>query len=142
MTKKHFIALADTLKALEPINLKQKDARASAEHRQWETTVQRLADFCAAQNDQFNRKRWLGYIAGSNGKNGGRCQHVPNNPEVMQTVCTKCGKELDLRSKPRREYQPKTGQPCSCRPGMQRDNCPQCEGTGQRIDFAAIRGAR
>jgi len=39
-------------------------------------------------------------------------------------------------------YQPKTGQPCSCRRGIERDNCPQCEGTGQRIDFAAIRNAR
>lgn len=29
--------------------------------------------------------------------------------------------------------------PCSCRPGIGRDNCPTCEGTGQRIDFAAIR---
>jgi len=37
------------------------------------------------------------------------------------------------------EYQPKTGEPCSCRPGQQRENCPQCEGTGQKIDFAAIR---
>lgn len=37
------------------------------------------------------------------------------------------------------EYQPKTGRPCSCRPGQQRDNCPTCEGTGQTIDFAAIR---
>lgn len=37
------------------------------------------------------------------------------------------------------KYQPKTGQACSGRPGVQRDNCPQCEGTGQRIDFAAIR---
>lgn len=36
-------------------------------------------------------------------------------------------------------YQPKTGQPCHCRSGQQRDNCPDCEGTGQRIDFAAIR---
>lgn len=36
-------------------------------------------------------------------------------------------------------FQPKTGQLCSCRPGIERDNCPQCEGTGQRIDFAAIR---
>lgn len=34
---------------------------------------------------------------------------------------------------------PKTGQPCTCKRGVQRDNCPQCEGTGQRIDFAAIR---
>lgn len=36
-------------------------------------------------------------------------------------------------------YQPKTGQRCTCRPGVERDNCPVCEGTGQRIDFAAIR---
>ena len=36
-------------------------------------------------------------------------------------------------------YQPKTGQPCACRKGRERDNCPACEGTGQRIDFAAIR---
>lgn len=40
------------------------------------------------------------------------------------------------------EYQPKTGQPCSCRPGIARDNCPACEGTGQRINFAAIRARR
>ena len=36
-------------------------------------------------------------------------------------------------------YQPKTGAPCTCRKGVQRDNCPECEGTGQRIDFAAVR---
>jgi len=36
-------------------------------------------------------------------------------------------------------YQPKTGQRCSCRKGIQRDNCPNCEGTGMVIDFAAIR---
>src|SRR5438128_11130754 len=27
-------------------------------------------------------------------------------------------------------YQPKTGAPCSCKRGAQRDNCPTCEGTG------------
>lgn len=37
------------------------------------------------------------------------------------------------------QYQPKTGEACSCRPGIERNNCPQCEGTGQRIDFKAIR---
>lgn len=36
-------------------------------------------------------------------------------------------------------YQPKTGAPCTCKPGIQRDNCPGCEGTGWRIDFRAIR---
>lgn len=40
------------------------------------------------------------------------------------------------------EYQPKTGEPCSCRPGQQRDNCPSCEGTGMRIDFKKIRDAK
>ena len=36
-------------------------------------------------------------------------------------------------------YQPKTGVKCSCKKGVQRDNCPACEGTGMMIDFAAIR---
>jgi hypothetical protein len=35
-------------------------------------------------------------------------------------------------------YQPKTGQRCGCKRGIQRDNCPQCEGTGWIIDFRAI----
>lgn len=38
-------------------------------------------------------------------------------------------------------YQPKTGHPCWCKSGVERDNCAACEGTGQQIDFAAIRGA-
>lgn len=40
------------------------------------------------------------------------------------------------------EYQPKTGAPCSCRPGIMRDNCAACEGTGLQIDFAAIRNRK
>lgn len=35
--------------------------------------------------------------------------------------------------------QPTTGAPCCCRPGNQRDNCRHCEGTGLRVDFAALR---
>jgi hypothetical protein len=31
------------------------------------------------------------------------------------------------------------GQKCNCRPGQERDNCPACEGTGTRINFAALR---
>jgi len=38
-------------------------------------------------------------------------------------------------------YQPKTGQRCHCKRGQQRDNCPDCEGTGWIIDFRAIREA-
>lgn len=29
--------------------------------------------------------------------------------------------------------------PCSCKRGFERDNCPQCEGGGVRIDFQALR---
>ena len=36
-------------------------------------------------------------------------------------------------------YQPKTGEICYCKKGVQRDNCITCEGTGQRINFKAIR---
>jgi len=36
-------------------------------------------------------------------------------------------------------YQPKTGKKCLCKPGAQRDNCSNCEGTGWEIDFAKIR---
>jgi hypothetical protein len=31
-----------------------------------------LADFCASQNSRFDRERWLGYIAGECGPNGGK----------------------------------------------------------------------
>lgn len=39
-------------------------------------------------------------------------------------------------------YSPKTGARCSCRPGVARDNCPTCEGTGWVIDFRKIHEAR
>lgn len=29
--------------------------------------------------------------------------------------------------------------PCSCKPGQHRDNRPQCEGSGQRINFPLLR---
>ncbi len=48
-------------------------------------------------------------------------------------------KSKGVSAKLNEDYQPKTGQACSCKPGQQRDNCPSCEGTGQRIDFKAIR---
>lgn len=57
LTKKHFIALADAVRTCVPtLELAQLDV---------------LADFCQAQNPAFNRFRWLGYIAGECGPNGG-----------------------------------------------------------------------
>jgi len=60
MSKKHFIALADAIKnGTALITLTQ-------------VQIEALADFCQSQNSNFNRERWLGYIAGTNGKNGGK----------------------------------------------------------------------
>ena len=39
-------------------------------------------------------------------------------------------------------YTPKTGAKCGCKRGQQRDNCPNCEGTGYTIDFKAIHARR
>lgn len=39
-------------------------------------------------------------------------------------------------------YTPRTGQRCGCKRGKMRDNCPNCEGTGLQIDFAAIHARR
>lgn len=39
-------------------------------------------------------------------------------------------------------YQPKTGAKCTCRKGVQRDNCASCEGTGYRIDFKRVRESK
>ena len=58
MTKKHFIALADAIK--------QTHVTFTSEH------LDVLADFCREQNPRFDRARWLGYIRGENGPNGGK----------------------------------------------------------------------
>ena len=55
MTKQHFIALADTIR---DIGLT-------------ESQIMALANFCHKQNPRFKCDRWIGYIRGTNGKNGG-----------------------------------------------------------------------
>ena len=61
MTKKHFIALADVIRL----------GNTGFPGKFSEPQILVLADFCAAQNPQFNRSRWLAYIAGECGPNGG-----------------------------------------------------------------------
>ncbi len=34
-----------------------------------------LGDFCRSQNGQFKRERWLAYINGDCGPNGGKIKH-------------------------------------------------------------------
>lgn len=58
MTKQHFIALADKIRANPEAFSKE--------------AIEKLADFCKAQNPRFNRNRWLGYLHGTNGPNGGK----------------------------------------------------------------------
>lgn len=67
MTKKHFIALADTVRELQP----REGVHHEAAFAQWEMTKTVLADFCASHNPNFNRERWLAYIAGECGPSGG-----------------------------------------------------------------------
>jgi len=69
MTKKHFIALAKSLKYMKPreTDLERMD--------QWVLIVAELADFCKEQNRNFDRYRWLGYINGENGPSGGAIKH-------------------------------------------------------------------
>lgn len=64
MSKKDFIALADVIREREP-------EKQTEEWFQWVGTKHALADFCAAQNPRFNRERWLAYIEGECGPNGG-----------------------------------------------------------------------
>lgn len=84
MTKKHFIELADVLRkpgmmpaavcsaindACGELTLDQKHALQPAIMK---AITAELADFCKSQNSQFDRERWLNYIAGTHGINGGK----------------------------------------------------------------------
>ena len=64
MTKKHLILLADYIRQAN--NFPGKDGMFTPAH------LDRLAAFCYAVNPRFDRERWLGYIAGTNGPSGGR----------------------------------------------------------------------
>ncbi len=74
MTKKHFIELADVIRQTKPKD-PEPDGRISSiligELAQWEHMKDALADFCQEFDPRFNRKRWLDYIAGTCGPNGG-----------------------------------------------------------------------
>ncbi len=56
MSKKDFIALADSIKAAN---------RTDQVDHFTDSQIEWLADFCKEQNSQFKRERWLGYVAGA-----------------------------------------------------------------------------
>lgn len=101
MTKRHFIALADVMRkpgmmpsAIEhAINRAQvsrslhcseavedgdpipelTDSQQNRLRREvLRSVASELADFCIEQNGRFNRHRWLDYIKGECGPNGGK----------------------------------------------------------------------
>lgn len=63
MTKKHFIALAKTIKEH---NARGETGQFNLNH------LYVLARFCSEQNSRFNEDRWLNYIEGTHGPNGGK----------------------------------------------------------------------
>jgi hypothetical protein len=62
MSKQDFIALADVIREA---NLLNADTFYS-------DSIALLASFCQQQNSAFKRDRWLAYIAGECGPNGGK----------------------------------------------------------------------
>jgi hypothetical protein len=79
------------------------------EIRPW--VINALCRCFKSDNGAFKEERFRGWVAGTCGSNGG---------------------EIKKRKTP-------TLGPCSCKRGQERDNCANCEGTGMRIDFAALR---
>jgi hypothetical protein len=71
MTKKHFIALADAIRAHQGVHGQTCNCTPFTEDQ-----LQTLAAFCREQNSNFNRDRWLGYIRGENGPSGGKVERV------------------------------------------------------------------
>lgn len=71
MTKKNLIALADAIREHNRVmgnRIGFGDPKAQLFNQEQLDT---LADALAKTNPAFKRERWLGYIAGTNGSNGG-----------------------------------------------------------------------
>lgn len=67
MTKKQFIALADMIREHNRVAEQTGDfPKFGGAH------LEALADFCREQNPRFMYSRWIDYIAGKCGKNGGK----------------------------------------------------------------------
>ena len=65
MTKKHFIELADCIRTANFHGHQGMDVTFTSAH------LKVLASFCRSQNGRFLEDRWLSYIAGKCGPNGG-----------------------------------------------------------------------
>jgi len=64
-------------------------------------------------------------------------------PESGWVPVLKCNMEgLRVAEEPEAYGLPVTGAACGCRRGLERDNCPNCEGTGRAIDWRAFHAAK
>lgn len=66
MSKRHFIALADALRAEKPGTNWNSNKMV-----QWELDVKAIADVCQRFNSNFKRQRFLDYVNGLCGPCGG-----------------------------------------------------------------------
>jgi hypothetical protein len=71
MTKRELIALAQTIRDHNALPFSNTQFTSDQ--------IRALADFCASTNPRFKRERWLGYIAGENGPNGGQLRTPPGH---------------------------------------------------------------
>jgi len=69
MTKKNFVALADVIRNHNALLDCTRNPGYST-MRYNVAQIASLAGFCQSQNPNFNRERWLAYIAGECGPNG------------------------------------------------------------------------
>lgn len=67
MSKKDFIALADAIREHDSCVAHGIDEQVFTPDQ-----LDTLARFCSLQNANFKRDRWLSYIAGECGQNGGQ----------------------------------------------------------------------
>jgi hypothetical protein len=84
MSKQDFIKLADALRAEKPA-----PNWSANKHVQWEQDIKAIADACASANPRFMRERWLLYVNGKCGKNGG--------PVTAVCIGDGCGRKFEVR---------------------------------------------
>lgn len=68
MSKKDFIALADAIREHNETLQRYGNGRFT---QFTPDQIETIARFCESQNSNFKRDRWLSYIAGECGPNGG-----------------------------------------------------------------------
>jgi hypothetical protein len=68
MSKQDFIVLADDVRRFNRLS---DPSGITAPLPFTDKQIECLADFCAGQSPRFNRERWLDYLNGKCGPNGG-----------------------------------------------------------------------